>query len=63
MCVRVLTVQPDVMVGEDGGTVALGNPSHGDMQHSMGGLHIMLLTNQKPPDTMVTNQPNQSIPP
>lgn len=43
MCVCLLTVEPDVMVGEDGGSVALGNSSHGDVEHAVGRLHVMLL--------------------
>lgn len=39
----VLTVEADVVVGEDGGSVALGDAPHGDVQHTVGCLHVMLL--------------------
>lgn len=38
-----LTVEADVMVGEDDWPVALGNAPHGHMEHAMGSLDIMLL--------------------
>lgn len=31
------------MVSEDCGSVALSNPPHGDMQHTMGRLNVVLL--------------------
>lgn len=39
----VLTVEADVVVGEDGGSVALSDAPHGDVQHTVGCLHVMLL--------------------
>lgn len=40
----VLTVEADVVVGEDGGSVALSDAPHGDVQHTVGCLHVMLLS-------------------
>ena len=47
MCVHIclLTIESDVMVGEDCGSVALSNSPHGNVQHTMGCLHIVLLSN------------------
>lgn len=38
-----LTIESDVMVGEDDWTVAFGGATHGDVEHSVGRLDIMLL--------------------
>lgn len=40
---ELLTVEADVMVGEDGGPVAFGHAPHGDVQHAVGRLHVVLL--------------------
>lgn len=38
-----LTVETDVVIGEDDGSVALGDASHGHMEDTMWSLDIMLL--------------------
>lgn len=40
---RLLTVQSNVVVGEDCGLVALGDAPHSDVQHSMRCLHVVFL--------------------
>ena len=40
----LLTVQTDVMVGENDRSGALGNTPHSHMQHAMEGLNVMLLS-------------------
>lgn len=38
-----LTVEPDVVHGQDDGSVGLGDPLHGAVDPSIGSLHIVLL--------------------
>lgn len=61
----LLTVEADVMVGEDCGTVALSSPPHGDVQHTMGRLHVVLLnktTNTHHPVSNNNKQTQQPAP-
>lgn len=43
VCVCTLTVETNVMVGEDDWSVALGGAPHRHVQNTMGGLDVMLL--------------------
>lgn len=43
----LLTVEADVVIGEDDGSVALGNASHRHMEDAMGSLNVMLLQPQR----------------
>lgn len=42
-----LTVEPDVVHGQDDGSVGLGDPLHGAVDPSIGSLHIVLLQVQR----------------
>lgn len=65
VCACSLTIKPNVMVGEDCGTVALSNSPHGNMQHAVGCLHIVLLHNtdntNKHLPTPTTNTPTVGL--
>lgn len=45
VCSCSLTVKSDVVVGQDCGSVALSNSPHGNVQHTVGCFHIVLLNN------------------
>lgn len=44
----VLTIESHIMVGEYRRLVALGSPTDHHMQHPIGSLNVMFLTNIKP---------------